>query len=763
MLILGPDLQSVFGISGPATPDPDARPLEQRLGITFDSTVPDNTGTFISPHIETQLPEFVRSNHATFSAFLEAYYEWLEQSVNVFGRTTLLQDITDIDKTLDEFVVNFKRQYLLNFPETLATDVDGNKVNEATLIKNIRDFYGTKGSEKAYQFLFRVLYDSDCGFYYPKTDILKASDGFWVQETAIKVTSINGLNNFKMRGRSISQIDRFTLETTATARVTRVNQYSIGPHEVTELFLDTIVGEFNSGENIECELEDGTVLGEVTYGLFSDITVTDAGEKYRLGDKVIPDESAVSQREIPFGMPGGEAGFPGGSGGILGSPNVVSQQLGLGGTGKITEVSLKGSVKNAIVDNGGVNYTEPIPVRFVGGNGAGRGVMTPRATITYTGYYKNNNGKLSSNKRLQDNEFYQDFSYVLKAETSLDTYREVIRKLIHPAGLRVFGNISIFKEIKSLNPFHAEKQSYEIPIIGHYTPYRFETTANLRANGVTAAASGPGAGFSGATGNSTNGQTFGDLYFIGYNPGSTSNYHVFGETGGKLIVRGPSLTAGSFFAGLQVSGDTSGASGEVYSFHVFTGTAGDTLGILRLSSIPGSRPDGFTAGELIGVTSAAASGTAAGGGWTAEIINILAGSGIVSESLDAGHTLAGIIGHDSRGTPLGTAGTDGVTQAAEYYRLSGLTATYDFWTIYHHPNTRGFSGDKIAGGFTQGIDEGLSFDRVPLRTFLRMPVGYHYHSDPSSTSLYYNGSSSDSIYYSVPYGSTNGSPNLTHT
>ena len=146
------------------------------------------------------------------------------------------------------------------------------------------------------------MYDSDCGFYYPKTDILKASDGFWVQETAIKVTSINGLNNFKMRGRSISQIDRFTLETTATARVTRVNQYSIGPHEVTELFLDTIVGEFNSGENIECELEDGTVLGEVTYGLFSDITVTDAGEKYRLGDKVVPDESAVSQREIPFGM-----------------------------------------------------------------------------------------------------------------------------------------------------------------------------------------------------------------------------------------------------------------------------------------------------------------------------------------------------------------------------------------------------------------------------------------------------------------------------
>ena len=118
-------------------------------------------------------------------------------------------------------------------------------------------------------------------------------------------------------------------------------------------------------------------------------------------------------------MPGGDAGFPGGSGDNYSSPSVVSQKLGLGGTGKITEVSLKGSVKNAIVDNGGVNYTEPIPVRFVGGNGAGRGVMTPRATITYTGYYKNNNGKLSSNKRLQDNEFYQDFRMSLKQKHHL--------------------------------------------------------------------------------------------------------------------------------------------------------------------------------------------------------------------------------------------------------------------------------------------------------------------------------------------------------
>jgi hypothetical protein len=721
--------------------------LETKIGATFAPEV-QSVADGISPHIPNQLPEFVEAEHPIFVSFLQAYYEWLEQKVNVFGRTQMLQDISDIDKTLEEYVIHFKRQFLLHFPEKLATDSEGNVVDETTMLKNIKDFYQTKGSEKSYELLFRLLYDSACDFYYPKQDILRASAGEWIEDQAIKVTSLNGTKNFKIANTKIEQIDKNTKVVSASARCYKVHQYNIGPHEVTELFINNIVGEFTSGATVRCKLSDGTEITEIVYGLFSDLTVINSGRGYAIGDVATIDEQLTSN----------------------------TTNMGEGGTGKVLNVSLKGEIKEAVVDNGGVNYVEPIDIFFEGGDGTATGRMFPKALISYPGYYRNNNGKLSSNKKIQDGHYYQDYSYVLKAEVSLDRYKDILKKIIHPAGLKVFGDVSILKTLQSDQPFHAEHQTYEMPIIGHYAPYRLLSEKDLRNNGVTTPAGGPGAGWSGATGGVGN---TADLYSLGYNPGATQNYHCFGNSGGKLIVRGPSLTAGSFPVGLQVSGDTSGASGEVLSWDVYQGTGGTTLGVMHLRRTRDMRPNGWCGpagvelGELIGVTNAGhASGTAAGG-WTAEICAILDGNGVVSESLtDAngitGATLAGLIAHDPTNLPLGTAGADGYTAAQDFYRATGLAGSengstaYNYWEVYHHPNTRGFSGQYIAGGWTLGIDSGISFDRVPLKTFLKMAVGMHFHSDPSSDSLYYGGSSSDSNNYSVPYGSTSGSPNLTH-
>ena len=48
-----------------------------------------STNNKISTVVSNQLPEFVRADHPTFVAFLEAYYEYLEQSNSTlrFGKT----------------------------------------------------------------------------------------------------------------------------------------------------------------------------------------------------------------------------------------------------------------------------------------------------------------------------------------------------------------------------------------------------------------------------------------------------------------------------------------------------------------------------------------------------------------------------------------------------------------------------------------------------------------------------------------------------
>ena len=43
------------------------------------------------------IPDFVNDNHPKFVAFLESYYEWLEQRTNPYGRTQFLQELADVD------------------------------------------------------------------------------------------------------------------------------------------------------------------------------------------------------------------------------------------------------------------------------------------------------------------------------------------------------------------------------------------------------------------------------------------------------------------------------------------------------------------------------------------------------------------------------------------------------------------------------------------------------------------------------------------
>lgn len=58
--------------------------------------------------------------------------------------------------------------------------------------------------------------------------------------------------------------------------------------------------------------------------------------------------------------------------------------------------------------------------------------------------YLNVDGKISeASKRIQDSRFYQDFSYVINSGQSFSTYKNILLKLMHPAGLAVFGAIRI--------------------------------------------------------------------------------------------------------------------------------------------------------------------------------------------------------------------------------------------------------------------------------------------------------------------------------
>jgi len=439
----------------------------------------------VSPFIESQLPEFVLTDHPKFLSFIESYYEWLELEDNAYNMTTRLSSLYDIDDTIDEFVDFFKNQYLHNFPLKLAEDADGNFVDEKTLLKNIRTFYESKGTEKSYEFLFRILYDVLVDFYYPKLDILRVSDGRWTEEKTIKLTSNNGVDVFKMKERDIIQYEPFTFNIRASARVSKVLQYSVGPILVTELFLRNISGNFIENQEIECTTSDGEVLKEKIFKCLGSVEIVNGGQGYKKGDV------------LDF-----KSGFTG----------ATLARGGFGGEVRVSKVDYDGKIIGAKITNFGVNYNNPFSAYFTSttGNGSGLAKISPNALNNYQGYYTGNNGKLSSSKKIQDSNYYQDYSYVIKAEVAIDKYRKVVKDLIHPAGTKLFGEVSIFRKAEQTLPFHSQFQRHEVPLIAHYTPYTFGTTFDLRANGRTADPAG-----------NTNAHWLGvsgDLYPLGYNP-----------------------------------------------------------------------------------------------------------------------------------------------------------------------------------------------------------------------------------------------------
>lgn len=71
------------------------------------------------------------------------------------------------------------------------------------------------------------------------------------------------------------------------------------------------------------------------------------------------------------------------------------------------------------------------------------GIVDSNGVITKDGYYEGTYGFLSSDKYLQDNHYYQEFSYVIKSSKTIEQYQDVVKKLVHPAGLKMFGSIEI--------------------------------------------------------------------------------------------------------------------------------------------------------------------------------------------------------------------------------------------------------------------------------------------------------------------------------
>ena len=145
------------------------------------------TDNKVSLLINKQVPEFVREEYPVFISFLEAYYEFLEnkqgtQKNDLITKSKELKYISDVDSSIEEFEEQFLNSYATFLPKETTID-------KALLIKNVLPLYLSKGSEKSFKLLFRMLFGGELEINYPKNNVFRASDGRWEVENAVKVST----------------------------------------------------------------------------------------------------------------------------------------------------------------------------------------------------------------------------------------------------------------------------------------------------------------------------------------------------------------------------------------------------------------------------------------------------------------------------------------------------------------------------------------------------------------------------------------------
>ena len=144
--------------------------------------------------------------------------------------------------------------------------------------------------------------------------------------------------------------------------------------------------------------------------------------------------------------------------------NVAELELnGLGNNAVIRAENAPGSIRTIAITKQGslysrdrrtvvTNITAPSDVlRANSVNGIAKTVNAIGTTITSgfiteTGGYTDTKGFLSSDMKLQDNYYYQDYSYVIKSTMDTRDYRKVVSDVLHPAGFKRFGTKLITSE-----------------------------------------------------------------------------------------------------------------------------------------------------------------------------------------------------------------------------------------------------------------------------------------------------------------------------
>jgi len=372
-------------------------------------------------------PDHVVANYPRMVDFAKAFFKYLEEEnrSSYYQNTLYLQ--RDIREQDPEFLEYIKRELGFLSRREYAAD-------PKVFYDKIAEIWRSKGSEESIKLFFRVFLNDEVDIFYPWEVVLIPSDGRWIVDTVIRVTSLVG-NPEDFAGKRIYQIG-----SDATAIVDRVDSkvYSDGTIYELKLIPSSISSQFAINSTI---YYDETLTAEVYKSLRS-LSITTSGTGYAVGDLI----NILGYQGLTF------TAYVHSVNELGGITDISIVDFGTGNTPlSVREGKTSGyyMVDYAIYDySTGTQVGPNVEINIVSELGANAELQLNFGSIvTYKGRYEGSKGQLSSSIVLQDSRYYQKFSYEVRTSYSADRWIGPLKKFAHPAGMEVIANVASYNVI----------------------------------------------------------------------------------------------------------------------------------------------------------------------------------------------------------------------------------------------------------------------------------------------------------------------------
>ena len=194
-------------------------------------------------------------------------------------------------------------------------------------------------------------------------------------------------------------------------------------------------------QNLDTIISDAFTYNDLTVGTIRTLTSFNGGNNYLSS----PTVTIVQQNVLDLELSDGRGGFKGNNASVTAEATYAS--------GIINTVE--------VIDSGfAYENLQPVTLTHATNESAITGTGYTTRQGKSVGYWQDHSSFSSDHTKLQDSYYYQKYSYDIISSKLLSSYESIVKELIHPTGIALFGSIRIKDAQVSDSSIMSEEKLY---------------------------------------------------------------------------------------------------------------------------------------------------------------------------------------------------------------------------------------------------------------------------------------------------------------